>query len=246
MDKRCCLYPSNLPLLPLPEMDENPSNTAALPMPIQRLNSYSSSSSSGVVTNFHSKSLSQNLSCDSSRSNFSTFESLDFNLSDCGDLAGSLPSCATTTATMTVSDLNKDDVLISSSNIGPSSVFVSMASKSPCLFARHNHPTMQASAQPSSAGATSSHPQHHASKMGCRSATRSPIDFREGRRASDGLVAQGIHSHSEYPLNASVAFNSQRLHEACKAKGVLELHLLQKEAAQLQTQYKANVPLDEM
>lgn len=211
-------------------------------MPIQRLNSYSSSSSSGVVTNFHSKSLSQNLSCDSSRSNFSTFESLDFNLSDCADLAGSLPSCATTTATMTVSDLNKDDVLISSSNIGPSSVFVS-----PCLFARHNHPTMQASALPSSSGATSSHPQHHASKMGCRSATRSPIDFREGRRASDGLVAQGIlHSHSEYPLNASVAFNSQRLHEACKAKGVLELHLLQKEAAQLQTQYKANVPLDEM
>lgn len=41
-----------------------------------------------------SKSLSQNLSCDSSRSNFSTFESLDLNLSDCSDLASSLPSCA--------------------------------------------------------------------------------------------------------------------------------------------------------
>lgn len=47
-------------------------------------------------------------------------------------------------------------------------------------------------------------------------------------------------------MNSSVAFNSQRLHEACKAKGVLELHLLQKEAAQLQNQYKANVPMDEM
>lgn len=69
----------------------------------------------------------------------------------------------------------------------------------------------------------------------------------EGRRASDGLVAQGIlHSQSEYPLNSTVAFNSQRLHEACKAKGVLELHLLQKEAAQLKTQYQANVPPDEM
>lgn len=72
----------------------------AVPVQIQRLNSYaSSSSSSGVVTNFHSKSLSQNLSCDSSRSNFSTFESLELNLSDCSELAGSLPSCATTTVT---------------------------------------------------------------------------------------------------------------------------------------------------
>lgn len=72
----------------------------AVPVQIQRLNSYaSSSSSSGVVTNFHSKSLSQNLSCDSSRNNFSTFESLELNLSDCSELAASLPSCATTTVT---------------------------------------------------------------------------------------------------------------------------------------------------
>lgn len=70
---------------------------------------------------------------------------------------------------------------------------------------------------------------------------------REGRRASDGLVAQGIlHSQSDHPLDSTVAFNSQRLHEACKAKGVLELHLLQKEAAQLKTQYQANIPADEM
>lgn len=94
------------------EMDEVPITTLTQAMvtttttttttqaPIQRLNSYaSSSSSSGVVTNFHSKSLSQNLSCDSSRSNFSTFDlSLDLNLSDCSDLAGSLPSCATSAA----------------------------------------------------------------------------------------------------------------------------------------------------
>lgn len=143
------------------EMDENQSS--AVPMPIQRLNSYaSSSSSSGVVTNFHSKSLSQN----SSRSNFSTFESLDFNLSDCGDLAGSLPSCATTTVATAVCDLNKDDAIISSSNISPS-VFVSMSAKSACLFARHNP-----------LNATTHHHHQHAPKMGCRSATRSPIDFR--------------------------------------------------------------------
>lgn len=72
---------------------------SSVPPSIQRLNSYaSSSSSSGVVTNFHSKSLSQNLSCESSRSNFSTFESLDLNLSDCSDLAASLPSCASSVA----------------------------------------------------------------------------------------------------------------------------------------------------
>lgn len=80
----------------------------SVPPSIQRLNSYaSSSSSSGVVTNFHSKSLSQNLSCESSRSNFSTFESLDLNLSDCSDLAASLPSCATSIATA-MNDNSKD------------------------------------------------------------------------------------------------------------------------------------------
>lgn len=78
----------------LVEMDEV-QTPATVTSNIQRLNSYaSSSSSSGVVANFPSKSLSQNLSCDSSRSNFSTFESLDLNLSDCSDLASSLPSCA--------------------------------------------------------------------------------------------------------------------------------------------------------
>lgn len=69
---------------------------------------------------------------------------------------------------------------------------------------------------------------------------------REGRRASDGLVAQGILQSSEYPIDATIAFNSQRLHEACKAKGVLELHLLQKEASKLNSQYQANVTMDEM
>lgn len=70
---------------------------------------------------------------------------------------------------------------------------------------------------------------------------------REGRRASDGLVAQGIlHSHSEYPMNTGAAFNSESLHENSKSKGVLELHLLQKEAAHLKTKYEANISLDEM
>jgi serine/threonine-protein kinase SIK2 len=99
---------------------------------------------------------------------------------------------------------------------------VSLSGKSPCSFLRNNpigHPT-------------------------CR-ATRSPVDFRQGRRASDGLVAQGILNQVDNSIN-SVAFNSQRLHEACKAKGVLELHLLQQEAASLSSQYQSSVPQEEL
>lgn len=98
------------------EMDEGPTSSLPEPASIQRLNSYaSSSSSSGVVPNFPSKSLSQNLSCDSSRSNFSTFESLDLNLSDCSDLAGSLPSCATTVA-QSAADSKEDGKFIKKKN----------------------------------------------------------------------------------------------------------------------------------
>lgn len=79
----------------------------------------------------------------------------------------------------------------------------------------------------------------------CRAVNRSPIDFRQGRRASDGLVAQGILNQVDNPTS-SVAFNSQRLHEACKAKGVLELHLLQQEAASLSSQYQSCVPQEEI
>lgn len=72
------------------------------------------------------------------------------------------------------------------------------------------------------------------------------VHCREGRRASDGLVAQGlIATKAEHP-NATVAFDSQRLTETCKAKGVLELHLLQKEAAQLNEQFQTNITPDEI
>jgi hypothetical protein len=108
-----------------------------------------------------------------------------------------------------------------------------MSAKSPSTFTRN-------------ASVAGHHHTHKNMKSTCRAVTRSPVDFREGRRASDGLVAQGILNTADHPLNSGVAFNSQRLHEACKAKGVLELHLLQKEAAQLNTQYQANVPIDEM
>uniref|UniRef100_A0A182M8H8 non-specific serine/threonine protein kinase n=1 Tax=Anopheles culicifacies TaxID=139723 RepID=A0A182M8H8_9DIPT len=198
---------------------------------IQRLNSFaSSSSSSGVVTNIHPKSLSQNLSCDSSRSNFSTFESLDLNLSDCAELAGSLPSCTATTEAY--ENAAKDEAsfraVTSAACINQPQCVYAMSDKVVSSFLRANTVYQDV------------HNGDH------RSITRSPVDFREGRRASDGLVTQGLVHASENPLNSPVAFNSQRLNETCKAKGVLELHLLQKEAAQLKVKYQANVPQDEL
>lgn len=206
-------------------MDET-QTLPAITSAIQPLNSYaSSSSSSGVVANFPSKSLSQNLSCDSSRSNFSTFESLDLNLSDCSDLASSLPSCASGN----VNECERQDEgkmlgnSITSTSAAHPCVYVSLSGKTPSSFLRNNpigHPT-------------------------CRAVSRSPVDFRQGRRASDGLVAQGLANQVDNSSN-SVAFNSQRLHEACKAKGVLELHLLQQEAASLSSQYQSYVPQEEL
>lgn len=67
-----------------------------------------------------------------------------------------------------------------------------------------------------------------------RNSSRSPVDFREGRRASDGLVAQGF-----------IAFR-QRLCDAEKAGGVLELHAVHREHQQLRYQYRCNVTPEEL
>ncbi|XP_032517934.2 serine/threonine-protein kinase SIK2 [Danaus plexippus] len=192
-----------------------------------RLSSYaSSSSSSGVVTFFNNKSLSQNLSCDSSQSNFSTFESIDYQLSDCSsELASSLPSCTS----------NDDKTAYENSSL------VNTSPMHPCVYissynnknngtgfiARHNPINYQS-----------------ANKNCTRDVTRSPVDFREGRRASDGLVAQQVQASDAQ--KTTLAFNSQRLNESCKAKGVLELHLVQKEAQKLKTQYQSSLPAEEM
>lgn len=72
-------------------------------------------------------------------------------------------------------------------------------------------------------------------KSTTRGVTRSPVDFREGRRASDGLVAQQVADAT----SGVIAFNSQKLSENCKAKGVLDMHLVQREAQRLQSQYQA-------
>lgn len=152
-----------------------------------RLSYASSSSSSGVVTNFNtSKSLSQNLSCDSN------FESLEYQLSDSNELASSLPSCTTTDRHL------PEPTLTSAGTIAPSLPSYSFNGR-PALH-RHNPlvhlPTL---------------------KSTNRGLMRSPVDFREGRRASDGLVAQQV---AESSAGGVVAFNSQKLSENCKAKGM--------------------------
>lgn len=69
---------------------------SSLPFSLHRLNSLtSSSSSSGVITNYPpTKCLSENVSCESSQSNLSTFENLNLNIHehDNVDMVDSIPS----------------------------------------------------------------------------------------------------------------------------------------------------------
>lgn len=212
------------------DMEDLPSHRSQ-----QRLSYASSSSSSGVGV--HNKSLSQHLSSDSScssshvsslQSNFSTFESsLDYQFES--DLASSLPSCTTPGANK---PLISENVVISTSAIHP------------CLYVTSNKSWIRHSPL--------LHNQSTGGQFKNRHLTRSPVDFREGRRASDGLVAQqGV--TIETPRNNvtgatqnTVAFNSQRLNECGKTKGVMELHLVQREHQVLKTLYQSSVPQEEL
>ncbi|KAJ8919589.1 hypothetical protein NQ315_002211 [Exocentrus adspersus] len=173
-----------------------------------RLSYASSSSSSGVVTNFNtSKSLSQNLSCDSN------FESLEYPLSESTELASSLPSCTSTEKKPAEPILTSSSALNTQNYLSPRSVL-------------HKHNPLV----------------HMSSFKTTRAVTRSPVDFREGRRASDGLVAQQVTDTN----SAVVAFNSQKFSEKTKAKGVLDMHLVQREAQRLQSQYPPREPPEEV
>ena len=73
---------------------------------------------------------------------------------------------------------------------------------------------------------------------GNRNLTRSPIDFREGRRASDGLVPQQqVDIPQEINSNLTV-FNHQKLNDMGKTKGAMELHLVQREHEVLKNKYQ--------
>ncbi|XP_064547239.1 serine/threonine-protein kinase par-1 [Drosophila montana] len=187
-----------------------------------RTRSYaSSSSSSGVLAGSYSKSLSQNLSRGSSKSNCSAYESLDFVLPSVPDIAGSLPSCmsnsmlaAAAAAAAAISSEHSSERLLYSSH--SSCIHMPGAVNPPLPLPPP--PPPPAPVPPNQSPA----PPPFADK-------RSPIHFREGRRASDGLVAQGLLSSSSL-LGASRVYGSYR-YEQAKRHGWLEIQQLQQEAA---------------
>ncbi|XP_054729935.1 serine/threonine-protein kinase SIK2 isoform X1 [Anastrepha obliqua] len=180
----------------------------------QRMQSYASSSSSSGVIASYSKSLSQNLSRGSSNSNCSVLEGIDLNMATSIDLASSLPSCASNTTLATASDRMSDRSIYNSNN---SCFHMPVSSNSSTLCAK--------------------------SPVVCIE-KRSPIHFREGRRASDGLVAQGF-VNSMTILNSGVGYGSYR-YDTRKQDCWLELQQLQKEVVSLKSKYRSNkVPVDD-
>nr|XP_018910956.1 PREDICTED: serine/threonine-protein kinase SIK2-like [Bemisia tabaci] len=190
----------------------------------QRFSYASSSSSSGLYTGMQQpqKSLSQHLSSDDSlsccSSSFST--TVDNTSLDYYHpvLTCSLPSC-TTGMSKTISD----NIVISTSAIHPNLCVTSYRRHAPSLY------------------------QTHGTNFKSRSLMRSPVDFREGRRASDGLVAQqGDDTSSRQTFGGVVAFNSQKLNESGKTKGVMELNLVQKEHKMLKSLYQTSLTQEEL
>ncbi|CAH1159858.1 unnamed protein product [Phaedon cochleariae] len=176
-----------------------------------RLSYASSSSSSGVLTTFNaSKSLSQNLSCDSN------FDSLEYQLSESSELASSLPSCAST-------EKQPENLLGSAALATHNGAHYGLQPRGVAHAHKHN-PLV-----------------HMLSFKSTRGMTRSPVDFREGRRASDGLVAQQVADAT----GRVVAFDSQKFSEKRKAKGVLDMHLA-RDSQRLQTQYPIRDGLEEV
>ncbi|XP_059223636.1 serine/threonine-protein kinase par-1 isoform X3 [Stomoxys calcitrans] len=190
----------------------------------QRIQSYASSSSSSGVIGSYSKSLSQNLSRASSKSNCSTFESIDFNLVTSIDLAGSLPSCASNSTIAAA--------------VSGTSGSATPDQSSECSFYNSNNSCVYMPPVTSTSSMLSTKSTPYSDK-------RSPVHFREGRRASDGLVAQGIVSSSAGPLHNGSAYGSYRYDTPHKRNGWLELQQLQREAHTLKSKYRSNLPMDE-
>ncbi|KAI8116088.1 hypothetical protein FF38_00917 [Lucilia cuprina] len=207
--------------------DTKDTSQSSIDLRNQRIQSYASSSSSSGVIGSYSKSLSQNLSRGSSKSNCSTFESIDFNLVTSIDLAGSLPSCASN-STLAAS------VSGAASAAGSGSVNSEHSSERSFYNSNNSCVYMPPVTSTSSMLSTKSTPYTD---------KRSPIHFREGRRASDGLVAQGIVSAAG-PLHNGTAYGSYR-YDTHKRNGWLELQQLQREAHTLKSKYRSNLPLDE-
>ncbi|KAH8387277.1 hypothetical protein KR093_006046, partial [Drosophila rubida] len=194
-----------------------------------RTRSYaSSSSSSGVLAGSYSKSLSQNLSRGSSKSNCSAYESLDFVLP-----SGSLPSCMSNSMLAAAASASATASATATAAAGAGAGVASEHSSEISLYSSHNSCIhMPSAVQQSVAGQAPGSNQSPAPPPPPPPFVdkRSPIHFREGRRASDGLVAQGLLSSSSL-LGASRVYGSYRYEQAAKRHGWLEIQQLQQEAA---------------
>ncbi|XP_050547807.1 serine/threonine-protein kinase SIK2-like [Daktulosphaira vitifoliae] len=79
----------------------------------------------------------------------------------------------------------------------------------------------------------------------------SPINFREGRRASDGLMNQ-INQYPPMPRSPHfvnrerLAFNNQKIQDCFRNKGLSELHTVQMEHDTLKSLYQSCLPNDEL
>ena len=52
-----------------------------------------------------------------------------------------------------------------------------------------------------------------------RTVTRSPVNFREGRRSSDGLVAQGLVAFQQRLYDTEAAAGQVQLQQVCLVRG---------------------------
>lgn len=203
-----------------------------------RMRSYaSSSSSSGVLAGSagsYSKSLSQNLSRGSSKSNCSgPYDSLDFALPSG---KGSLPSCMGSSSMLaTPTPASGSPAAVSSEHSSERSLYGSHSSCIHMPGALALGLGLGLGLPPSSATSTPTPnptppPNGGGGGGGARFLDkRSPIHFREGRRASDGLVAQGLLSSGSL-LGTSRVYGSYR-YEQAKRHNWLEIQQLQQEAA---------------
>ncbi|XP_017065873.1 serine/threonine-protein kinase par-1 [Drosophila eugracilis] len=193
-----------------------------------RMRSYaSSSSSSGVLAGSagsYSKSLSQNLSRGSSKSNCSgPYDSLDFALPSG---KGSLPSCMGSSSLLaTPTPASASPAAISSEHSSERSLY---GSHNSCIH-MPGALALGLGLPQSSASTPTPNPTPPPNGSGVPFLDkRSPIHFREGRRASDGLVAQGLLSSGSL-LGTSRVYGSYR-YEQAKRHGWLEIQQLQQEA----------------
>ncbi|KAK2148531.1 hypothetical protein LSH36_492g05008 [Paralvinella palmiformis] len=195
---------------------DSPTQTPSPPSGLTRSNVFGDLSQIGTMLNMSNQSISTVGIC-------SPFTSFDSNLET--DLMSSLSS-STTTQSGISSWTNPSSCSVSSNPLPQTQLQQQARSKvtstmTPPAASKFPHRGTPQELVPSDGDGRSQD----------RSQTCSPVNFREGRRASDGVMTPG-----------NIAFR-QRLKESMKARGMTELR---QEMESLQNQYKTNLTEDEL